>query len=49
MIIKGKVVVYTRVSSDQQNLEMQLEAAKPFTKDFHPDEVIYLNDHPIGV
>lgn len=44
MLTKGKVVVYARVSSDQQSLEMQLEAAKPYLKDYHPDEVIYLND-----
>jgi site-specific DNA recombinase len=44
LFTRGKVVVYTRVSSDQQSLEMQLEAAKPFVKDYQPDEVIYLND-----
>ncbi|MEC1526085.1 recombinase family protein [Neobacillus niacini] len=44
MLTKGKVVVYTRVSSDQQSLEMQLEAAKPYVKNYQPDEVIYLND-----
>lgn len=48
MINTGKVVVYTRVSSDQQNLEMQLEAAKPYVKGYHPDEVIYLNDDGVS-
>jgi site-specific DNA recombinase len=41
-------VVYARVSSEQQNLDMQLEAAKPFIKDYHPDEIIYLSDDGVS-
>ena len=48
MLTRGKVVVYARVSSEQQNLEMQLEAAKPYIKDFHPKEIIYLNDDGVS-
>jgi site-specific DNA recombinase len=45
----GKLkVLYARVSSDQQSLDMQLEAAKPFIKDYHPDEIIYLCDDGVS-
>ena len=47
MLAKLKVV-YSRVSSDQQNLDMQLEAAKPFIKDYHPEEIIYLSDDGVS-
>ncbi|MGD6874219.1 recombinase family protein [Sutcliffiella horikoshii] len=48
MIRKKKKVVYTRVSSDQQSLEMQLEAAKPYIKEYNPDEIVRLNDHGVS-
>jgi site-specific DNA recombinase len=48
LLTKVKIVVYTRVSSDQQSLEMQLEASKLFVKDYNPDEIIYLNDHGVS-
>ncbi|WP_079504486.1 recombinase family protein [Mesobacillus jeotgali] len=48
LTVKKKVVVYARVSSDQQSLDMQLEAAKPYRKKYHPDEILILSDDGVS-